>query len=309
MIRCLHSDIGTRVLWDTAVTWRGHGTVNGYVFKDINANGIMEDGEPPLKKVRVFIGKKQSAFTNSRGLYRIRGVPEGSNEVSLDMNTLPKSYVSTTAVTVEVKIKRMGSETVNFGALPKTTITGLVFNDLNRNKTFDTGDEALPNVLVVLSDGKRTSTDSYGYFTIYNVLPGKNVVSVKKETVPKGLMQEKPLSHSLRIEEGERIEIEFVFYALRVIAGKVYIDYNENKRFDEGEAAGGIKILFQERSVLTDKDGNFILRNLPSGKIAMTVDKSNIPEGYIPEEDIIEVELKKGQDIKEDMEIRLIREP
>lgn len=301
---------GAKFLWDTGITWTGHGAIEGFVFKDINRNGIMDAEDVPLKDARISVDKTRYAATNAGGFYRLARVPEGSRVVALDIKSIPENYSPTTSINVNTVIEKMKAEKVNFGIAPKTVIKGFIFNDLNRNKIFDDGiDEVLRNVLVSLDDGTAAFTDSYGYFTMHNVNRGEHLITVNKDTAPKGLLPEGPLSRNISVEEGETKEAQFVFYAFRAIAGNAYVDYNQNKQFDENEGMRGVKITCEGKSVISDEDGYFILRDLPAGGIRIIVDKESLPEDYDIKKDIIELVLEKRTDIREGINVELIRKP
>ena len=301
---------GMRFLWDTGITLRGHGTIKGFVFKDIDRNGIMDKEDSPIKGVKISVDEKEYGLSSATGFYRIRGVSAGKRIVSLDIRGIPKNYTATTSLNIEVDLEKMKTQKVNFGIAPKTVIKGFIFNDLNRNKIFNDGiDEVLRNVLVSLEDGTTAFTNSYGYFTMHNVSAGKHVITVNKDTAPKGLLPEGPLSRNISVEEGETKEMQFVFYALRAIAGNVYVDYNQNKQFNENEGVRGVRITCEDKSVISAESGYFLLRNLPSGRVKMTVGKENLPEDYDIKEGIIEIDLKKRTDIRENVNIELIRKP
>jgi|GEM_PF-5508881 len=301
--------VGASISWDTQVAWQGYGAVRGFVFKDLNRNGIMDKGEPPIEGVRIFADKKKSGTTSRSGFYRIRNVTQGVRKIYLDMTSIPENYSPTTAVNVDVEVKKMESVKVNFGVLPKTVIKGFAFNDLNRNGVFDESDQALPNLFVRLEDETTAFTDSFGCFNMYNVIPGQHTITVDRQSLPKDLLPYGPPTRQVIAKEGTTKNEEFIFYALRVITGRAYMDLNENKKFDETESAKGVKITCAGCSAVTDEAGNYILRNLPSGKVAVTIDKESLPEGYTAEKETIEIELKKDKDIREGVDIRLIPKP
>jgi hypothetical protein len=160
-----------------------------------------------------------------------------------------------------------------------------------------------------MEDGKRAFTDSYGHFTIFNVTPGRHVLSVDKGTIPPNLSSEDSSIRELYVKEGGSADVTFVFYAIRALSGKVYIDADENGQFDKGEGLKDVRIIVKEKVFVTDDKGSFIIRNLPAGKIILSIDTASLPEGRIAEKDIIEFQLDKGQDIREDVYIRIIRKP
>jgi len=298
---------GLRFLWDTGIFLPGWGSVKGFVFKDLNGNGVMDKGEKPIKGAGIMVDKKKLAITNKRGFYRIPRIKEGLRLITLDLNDIPESYRPTTSVNVKAAIKKMGSQEINFGVTPNTEIKGFIFNDINRNKVFDNGiDEVLRDVLVSLEDGTMAYTDFYGYFNMYNVKPGEHKITVHMDTLPdRRLLPEGPISHSINIEEGQKIETRFIFYALRAVAGRIYVDLDVNNRYTSGEGMEGVELSWEGKVVKTDDQGYFIFRNLPHGKVKININKNTVPEKYSLEKDYIEVDLKKRTDIRDDVNLKL----
>ncbi len=302
---------GVKVLWDSGIYWSGYGTVKGFVFKDKNRNGIMDADDLPMPGIKISVGKDKYMFTNSRGFYRIKYVPIGSGSVMIDMSTIPKDYTLTSPLSVSFDMQKMSVERADFGVVPKTVVKGFIYNDLNRNKQFDESiDEPLPNILVRLDEkGQKTFTDLYGYFVMRNIDVGEHTISVEPYTLPKDLLLDGPISKQVSVVEGGTENVQYVFYSLRVIAGRVFIDKNANGRFDENEGVEGINVNCGSFSTTTDKSGYYIFRNLPAGKVNIAVDKTTLPQGYEVKKEPLEIELKKGTDVKENNNIEIIRKP
>ena len=300
---------GVTVDWDSALIWEGYGSVKGYVYRDVNRNGVMDSGDIPMKGVNIMVDRKKRAATNSEGFYRIRYLKTGLQNITLDLKTIPDNYVSTTALSVQVDMDKMEVKEADFGLAPKSIINGMIFNDLNRNDTYEETDEPLGNVLVTLENGKTAFTTSVGNFIIRNVSPGKHRVEIDKNTAPKNLVQKAPFSYTVIAEEGKENSVQFVFYAPRSITGKVYVDDDNNKKFTRGEGLGDVKLIYDDKVVIADKDGSYVFRNLPVGEIKIIVDKNSIPADCKLEEGIITINMKKGKDDRKDFNIKLLRKP
>ena len=65
---------GIRFLWDTGINWQAVGDIEGYVFKDLNSDGIMERDKPPVEGIKVWLGKNRSTVTDIFGYYKFKNV-------------------------------------------------------------------------------------------------------------------------------------------------------------------------------------------------------------------------------------------
>ena len=71
------------------------GVIGDLVWKDVNANGIQDEGDPGIPGVEVYlfdencypIGKK---ITDDNGSYRFDGLPSGNYYVCVNLSNLPE---------------------------------------------------------------------------------------------------------------------------------------------------------------------------------------------------------------------------
>ncbi|MGE5656683.1 MAG: MSCRAMM family protein [Actinomycetota bacterium] len=152
------------------------GSIAGMKFNDLNANGILDTGEPPLPNFQIFIdannnGKldsgEASTFTNAQGNYFFGNVPVGTYPL---LEVQQSGYRQTTpspTVTVTANSNLNG---INFGnttqispvspGLRSATITGTTFNDLNGNGSADPGEPALANAQIFIDINNNGRLDS-----------------------------------------------------------------------------------------------------------------------------------------------------
>ncbi|HLE62389.1 MAG TPA: hypothetical protein VI750_04575, partial [Pyrinomonadaceae bacterium] len=64
----------------------------GRVFVDENRDGKFDENDKPLANVRLYLHSGQSVVTDSRGLYNLPSLDDGSQVLSLDPITLPDRY-------------------------------------------------------------------------------------------------------------------------------------------------------------------------------------------------------------------------
>lgn len=74
-------------------------SVSGFVFEDINNNGIFDNGEKPIEGVEInFYGGKfeEKDTSSSSGWYRVRGLDKGVYTISMRLPEKYKKYISQT---------------------------------------------------------------------------------------------------------------------------------------------------------------------------------------------------------------------
>jgi len=64
---------------------------------------------------------------------------------------------------------------------------------------------------------------------------------------------------------------------LDAIRGRVYLDANQNGRFDAGEGRRGIVVHLSNQVTATDTDGAYAFYNLAPGTYALRVDQERLP--------------------------------
>jgi len=71
--------------------------IKGYVFEDLNYNGIKDEGEKGLSKIKVNLdikGKKYSTWTENNGLYVFEDINDNVRDIAIDLDfsTIPDGY-------------------------------------------------------------------------------------------------------------------------------------------------------------------------------------------------------------------------
>ncbi|MCX7776109.1 MAG: hypothetical protein N2067_08425, partial [Spirochaetaceae bacterium] len=65
-------------------------TILGRVFYDLDRNGIVDEGEPGLPGVRIYLENGTYTITDSQGKYHFENVPAGTHVIKLDRGSLPR---------------------------------------------------------------------------------------------------------------------------------------------------------------------------------------------------------------------------
>lgn len=193
---------GMRYVWDTGVRWESEGTIEGYVFRDLNSDGLRQRDEAPVEGVKLWLGKNKSQVTDLFGYYCFKGVRARKAFVNLDTSTLPTGYVLTVPVTQEVAIAQNRAVGVDFGIISRSEITGIIFEDSDGNGKFNKGDKGIQGVILVLENGQKTKTDTTGKYTFTNASTGDHTISLDLYSLPVYYLPKTAIKKELTLFEG-----------------------------------------------------------------------------------------------------------
>jgi serine-aspartate repeat-containing protein C/D/E len=188
------------------------GSVSGYVYHDVNDNGLMEKGEDPIANVTVELYqlvdgsyvKIAETTTDENGFYKFDSLdieqtyavkeiqPENWRDGKDTVGTLGGEIAANDHINdVLVKWDQHGEE-YNFGELaPLGSLSGYVYEDNNNNGIMEDGEAGIANVVVKLyivgDDGKATlvgiqETDEKGYYKFDSL--DTNETYIIRETQP-----------------------------------------------------------------------------------------------------------------------------
>jgi subtilase family serine protease len=182
------------------------------------------------------------------------------------------------------------------------SISGEVFNDANDNAKLDSGDSGFSGVKIYLDtnnndvlDSGETSitTSSSGTFTFSNLPAGtyhlRDVLPSPsywyKQTTPSSAV------YTITLTAGQKVSSEnfgIYKYPPASISGYVYLDNNDDKKYDSGDTAmAGVKVFLDtnddgklddgEYATTTNSSGYFYFGNLPPGVYRFM---EILPSGY-----------------------------
>ena len=175
---------GMRLSWDTGLRWESVGSVEGYVFRDLNSDGLRQRNEAPVEGLKVFIGKDKFQTTDLFGYYVFKGIRARKAFVTLDTSSLPTGFVLTVPATQEVAIKHHGFSRIDFGIISRSEISGHVFEDINGDGKFDNNDYGIQGVAISLENGMKTTTDITGAYSFPNASSGEHTITLDLSTLP-----------------------------------------------------------------------------------------------------------------------------
>ena len=196
-------NVGMKLLWDTGLRWDAVSTIQGYVFKDYNSNGLMERNEPPIFGIKVWLGKKQSQVTDELGYFKFVNVRGKIAYLTLDTGTLPAGYMLTVPVTQQIPIANAAAVKVYFGITSRSEIRGIVFEDLNEDNEYSVGEKGVSGVAITLDGNKTVITGVDGGYTYSQAQPGDHELSADLNSIPVYYLPLVPLKKKFPLQEGE----------------------------------------------------------------------------------------------------------
>ncbi|MGL6075694.1 MAG: SdrD B-like domain-containing protein [Fimbriiglobus sp.] len=286
-------------------------SVGDYVWLDVNNNGLADPGEPGIAGVTVYLidgsgATISTATTSGDGLYRFSGLSAGTYSVEIvppaglrsstggagsayepaaqsDINNADKGTtqatgrIRTASFTLNPASNPDENGTANlrqdFGLYRTYQVGDFVWNDVNNNGQFDTGETPVTSVPVRLLNASgavvaSTTTDANGLYLFSELLPGTYSVEI---TAPTGYrsstggvgsaFEPAPQNNTNNVDKGTtqgsvirtqpfdllvdgnpdsgglaNLRQDFGLYRTYSVGDFVWNDANNNGQFDAGEA-------------------------------------------------------------------------
>ncbi|MEG4345614.1 SdrD B-like domain-containing protein [Microcoleus sp. A003_D6] len=182
------------------------GSISGFKFNDLNANGINEPTEPRVANWPIYIDLNNngsldpgepSTLTNPEGNFSFINLPQGSYVVrEVPQPGFRQTTPNPTPITVG---NGTNATNLSFGNVLVTgTISGVKFNDFNANGRLDPGEPPIANTQIYIDLNNNSSldpgeastfSDVQGNYSFRNVPVGSYVV---REVPPPGFIQTTP---------------------------------------------------------------------------------------------------------------------
>ncbi|MCC3410299.1 MAG: hypothetical protein JGK24_06340 [Microcoleus sp. PH2017_29_MFU_D_A] len=182
------------------------GSISGFKFNDLNANGVNEPTEPRVANWPIYLDtnnnnvrdpNEPSTLTNPQGNFSFINLPQGIYSV----REVPQpGFRQTTPNPTPIAVGNGTNATnLSFGNVLVTgTISGVKFNDFNANGRLDPGEPPIANtqIYIDLNNNSRLDpgeasnfSDSQGNYSFRNVPVGSYII---REVPPPGFIQTTP---------------------------------------------------------------------------------------------------------------------
>lgn len=200
------------------------------------------------------------------------------------------------------------------------TVTGIVFNDLNKNGVKDATESGLPSATVYAdrnwngafdSGEPSAAADSSGNYSLKDLAPGTYSI---RPLYPTGTIVTAPSSgyHTITVTAGQTVTGRNFGIASNTtttagsISGNVFNDANGNGNKDSGEGnLGGVAVFIDanwnnkfdagEKTTTTDSSGNYTLSNVNAGGYSIRVTPPSGGTVTSPASGYLYVSLTTGQ--------------
>jgi hypothetical protein len=153
-------------------------TIYGTVFRDADGDGVFDNDEVGIPGVLLTLDGGITATTDIHGGYTFSTTLTGMHTV---VETDPDGYFSTTPNEVHLSVVLGEDYQVDFGDALKgvdqfASIHGTVFDDLNKNQTWDADEPGLTGVTVTLDGSIVAVTNLYGSYTFTTTATGSHTI-------------------------------------------------------------------------------------------------------------------------------------
>ncbi len=266
---------GMRWGFDTGLRWSSVGSFEGYVYKDVNGDGVRQPNEPGLPNMTVLSSDGKQALVDQNGYYQIKSVAGKKVTLALENSKIPYGFVPTGSLNQEFDIQQGKTQQADFGLTPRSDLTGVIFNDLNGNEKYENNEPGISTVKLMLENGQSVWSNASGVYTFSNLVAGDHTISLVVTSLPEGYLPSQTPKKNFTLFEGVRYELSFPLRPKRMVTGRVFSDKNGNRVMDADETPlAAIPVLLGAQKVITDKDGWYLFDDLKPGSNELLVDLS-----------------------------------
>jgi hypothetical protein len=187
--------------------------ITGYAFVDANSNGLFDPGEKPIPGLLLTLGRQEAITGNHYNTGRFAFWPVKPGTYELSLQELPFGLAPRISLPLSLNLSA-GEYEVLLPFEQYSSISGIVYNDANRNGRRDAGESGISGAVVSATGafGQRQAiTSSTGRFNV-RVEPGVVEVSLLESSLPKRFVP--TTSATLRLDIGvqEAKRVEFGAY-------------------------------------------------------------------------------------------------
>ncbi len=257
------------------------GKVFGYKWLDLDADGVLDEGEPAMEGVTIQLaslggGFAASTTTGEDGYYEFTGLLAGAYRVN---EIVPDGYFPTSPYLVEFTLDSGGSHQVDFlNASLLGSIAGTKWDDRNGNGKVDNGEAGLSGVTIQLWVGvevKDTRVSAADGTYAFEDLPAGDYIVM--EVMPQDRYATSTTSIPVTLTDGEdRTGVDFLNAPYASITGNKWDDPDSDGVHTSDEApVPGVTITlsrdgYPDVQAVTDSSGAFSFGKLEAGTYTVT---------------------------------------
>ena len=257
---------------------RDRGRIEGRVFLDLNGNGQDDTGEPGIAGMNVQLDGNRRATTDVRGHFNLGSLEPGEFDVALISDAIGVKLRSSRATLQHVVLSARQTVALSFGLTDSGFVAGRVFNDLYLTGEPTAGDApGLSGVKFTLRPFAATAdssplsqmADGNGLYEFRNLAPGKYILEIDPVTIPADFRLPAQTAWPITVNPLQGFYLDLPFAAQRAISGIVYLDRDGDGQFDPQKdvVVEGARIAAGNSEAVSNRQGLYLLRNLPAGRI------------------------------------------
>jgi len=252
-------------------------SVSGIKFNDLDKDGVQDAGDLPITDWGFILYNSTNlfnTFTNDSGIFVFNGLYAGTYSVN---ETYRGGWAASTPTSVNITVSSNGTYLIfgnylNYSAGLNFSVSGYVFNDINRNSSYDGPDVPLAGWLVTLSDFQGIIIDSQltgaaGNYNFSNLAGGNFTVTSWYDTGA-GWVNTTMSVVKKQITNSSITNLNFGYmYDRYNVSGYVFFDADKNGIYqnitvDEYPLAGWQVLLRNEfgdtQVATTDANGHYV---------------------------------------------------
>jgi len=180
------------------------------------------------------------------------------------------------------------SKNVNLGIPYKKygSISGIVFEDHNRNGQYDYGDLPVKNATIQLGKEPLAKSNAAGMYEVFDVSRGVYAVSVDSSSIPAYLSHAPGYEMKVKVKSGKRAEADIPLQRVFRIQGEIIIDNSDILSAANLKELPRLKVILGKDGGAVDyaysnEKGFFYFEGITTGEYEVTLDSAWLPTGIV----------------------------